>query len=197
MRRSNSASISTTKSDNVTTAAPRGGYYALTALHAIAVRFKCYAGILLGRHQLVNVAVSNISFFFFSFHLSSSPQPPPSPRHLCKTDTTTLHPSPAQYPAACSTNATCNAWTWHDKGMKHGLQCSVAPEPTFTKGTGRISGSKVPWNPPSPSPPPPSPAPPPPPPPPLPPPHPPLGKQPNIVLVLQDDMDLYMGGGLR
>ena len=28
----------------------------------------------------------------------------------------------------------------------------------------------------------------------MPPPHPPLGTQPNIVLVLQDDMDLYMGG---
>eukprot|EP01049_Picozoa_sp_SAG25_P014018 SAG25_NODE_2341_length_1698_cov_1.430894_1_plen_313_part_10 len=88
--------------------------------------------------------------------------------------------------AHCAQNVSCNAWTYHPS---HAL-CEIAPYATQVMGRDKISGYKTP---PKPAPPLPPPTPPP---PPLPPitPKPPLGVRPNIVLVLQDDMDLYMGG---
>ena len=80
--------------------------------------------------------------------------------------------------SACDANASCVAWTYHPK--QH--DCAIAPVANMIMGSDKISGSSVP--PPGPTPLPP-----------LPPPHPPAPNkvQPNIVLVLQDDMDLYMG----
>jgi hypothetical protein len=91
--------------------------------------------------------------------------------------------------AQCSSNASCVAWTYHSRQAL----CEIAPFAVVVMGADKISGSKEP--PPAPGPPAPGPDPPPPPlPPHLPPPHPPLTPtQPNIVLVLQDDQDLYMG----
>ena len=74
-----------------------------------------------------------------------------------------------------STTLPCTAWTYH----AHRLQCETAPFATVVFGEDKVSGAFPP-------------APPPPPPPPYP--HPPASKEPNFVLVLQDDMDLYMGG---
>ena len=86
-------------------------------------------------------------------------------------------------------NATCQAWTYHASSS----ECETAPYATIVFGKDKISGTFVP----TPSPLPPTPKPPShptPPPIPAPKPHPPSGSQPNFVLVLQDDQDIYMGG---
>ena len=88
--------------------------------------------------------------------------------------------------SACASNASCVAWTFHASARSNG-HCAVAPYATVIMGEDKVSGSKLP---PQPGPPPPPPL------PPMPPPHPPAPntRQPNIVIVLQDDQDLYMGG---
>ena len=96
--------------------------------------------------------------------------------------------------ATCQSDTKCGAWTWRTNG-----NCLLAEE-AAPHGSGKnidASGSKKPLPPPTPPTPKPKPTPPPAlPTPALPPikPHPPLGKQPNIVLFLQDDQDLFLGG---
>jgi hypothetical protein len=91
----------------------------------------------------------------------------------------------------CAANASCVAWTFHVHSPAS-ASCSIAPVATVQMGSGRISGNNA-YPPKAPTPAPPPPAPPSPTPPPVPP-HPPLGEQPNLVLFLQDDQDLALGG---
>merc|ERR1712166_864578 len=106
-----------------------------------------------------------------------------SDRGMTKKDFTAHHniASVAECCALCaslrnSTSTPCLAFTYHSRAR----QCETAPYATVVYGKGKQSGSFQP---------PPSP-----PPAPSPPPHPPSGFQPNLVLILQDDQDLYMGG---
>jgi hypothetical protein len=102
--------------------------------------------------------------------------------------------APADCCAWCAGDAKCEAWTWHNTPF-HTPQgdgnCLLAVEanPHGTPGTNAtlVSGAKHPVPTPTPpTPPPPTPG-------PIPP-DPPGGKQPNIVLFLQDDQDLALGG---
>ena len=106
--------------------------------------------------------------------------------------------------AVCAADAKCEAWTWHQESMhtKKGTgNCLITDkghvDPHGDPGTNKtlVSGSKHPIapTPPTPKPKHPTPGPPGPTPAPIKP-NPPGGKQPNIVLFLQDDQDLFLGG---